>query len=278
MPLMGCRIRPRISSQGERLLTWRYIRRRLEDRCICRDPMSALIKLLCILAVSVSLHVAHTSPSKASTNELRVEATVDNMLERVVQFGVNLIKVHKGIFWAVGAAEVVALMVTTFLSPYVDPRITSALIKSGNPADLYLTPLSTLGAILIVSGTLIRWQCYRTLKSLFTFEVSIRKDHRLVTTGPYGIVRHPSYSGMLSVHLGVYCWWGSRGSWLRESGFLDTIVGRTALALFAIYEMGVLGGLLMRAPVEDAALKKEFGEEWNAYASRVQYVFIPGIC
>jgi protein-S-isoprenylcysteine O-methyltransferase Ste14 len=128
-----------------------------------------------------------------------------------------------------------------------------------------------------VSGALIRQQCYQTLKSFFTFEVSIRKDHNLITTGPYGIVRHPSYAGMLAVHIGMYCWWGSRGSWMMESGALDTIGGKAALAIYAIYEMAIMGGLLMRAPIEDAALQKKFGEEWNAYARQVPYAVIPGI-
>jgi hypothetical protein len=54
--------------------------------------MSALFKLPCILAVSLSLHVAHTTPSKAPANE---RATVDNILEKVVQFGIDFIGVMK---------------------------------------------------------------------------------------------------------------------------------------------------------------------------------------
>jgi len=32
---------------------------------------------------------------------------------------------------------------------------------------------------------------------MFTFEMSIRKEHILVTSGPYGVVRHPGYTGAL---------------------------------------------------------------------------------
>ncbi|GLB44302.1 putative class VI-like SAM-binding methyltransferase superfamily, isoprenylcysteine carboxyl methyltransferase family protein [Lyophyllum shimeji] len=236
--------------------------------------MSSLIKLPVILAVAISLHVAHTTPSKSSSNE---EATVNTALEWVVQFGISIIKFVKGLFWAVAAAEMAAIMSTTLLSSYVDPRIAFALIKNGDPEALHLTPLSTVGAVLVVGGTLLRWQCYRAMKSLFTFEVSIRKDHHLITTGPYAMVRHPSYSGMLAIHIGMYCWWGSRGSWLREAGFLDTTGGKIALVAFAMYEMGVLGGLLMRAPVEDVMLKKQFGAQWTAYAHRVPYALVPGV-
>jgi protein-S-isoprenylcysteine O-methyltransferase Ste14 len=256
--------------------------------------MSALTKLPCIMAVSLSLHVAHTIPSKAPPNE---QATLNNMLERVVQFSISIIKLKKvrgvlrqvwnggptsspqGIFWAIGIAEILTIILTTgtFLSPHVDQRIASAFIKNGNATDLYLTPLSAVGAILVVSGGLVRQQCYRTLKTLFTFEVSIRKDHTLITTGPYGVVRHPSYAGVLAIYIGMYCWWGSRGSWIMESGFLDTIGGKAALATSAIFETGKLGGLLMRVPIEDAALQKQFGEQWNTYARRVPYALFPGI-
>jgi len=159
----------------------------------------------------------------------------------------------------------------------VDPRIASALVKNGNPNALRLSPLSTIGTALVVGGVLVRLQCYRTLRSLFMFEISIREDHRLVTTGPYAIVRHPSYSGTLAIHIGMYWWWGSRGSWLRESEFLDTIGGKIGLWVFATYMMGVLGALLMRGPVEDAALKKQFGTQWSAYARQVSYALVPGI-
>ena len=38
---------------------------------------------------------------------------------------------------------------------------------------------------------------------LFTVERSIRKDHLRVTSGPYAIVRHPSYTGLLIVYIGM---------------------------------------------------------------------------
>ena len=38
---------------------------------------------------------------------------------------------------------------------------------------------------------------------MFTFEMSIRKDHMLITSGPYGVVRHPGYTGFLLVVIGM---------------------------------------------------------------------------
>ena len=38
--------------------------------------------------------------------------------------------------------------------------------------------------------------------SHFTFELTLQKDHKLVTSGPYRIVRHPSYIGIYAFYLG----------------------------------------------------------------------------
>ena len=53
-------------------------------------------------------------------------------------------------------------------------------------------------------GGLIRYKCYRALGTMFTFEMSIRKDHMLVTSGPYSIVRHPGYTGIFLVVIGIF--------------------------------------------------------------------------
>jgi len=54
-----------------------------------------------------------------------------------------------------------------------------------------------------IFGGIIRHMCYQSMGSMFTVERSIRKDHILVTWGPYAIVRHPSYTGLLIVFIGM---------------------------------------------------------------------------
>ncbi|KAG6825868.1 hypothetical protein H0H92_002039 [Tricholoma furcatifolium] len=171
------------------------------------DNMSALIKLPCVLAVSTALHIAHTSPGKSSVEE---RTQVDGFLENVVKFGTRLIQYVKAIYWSVGIVEMASIL-SAVLAP--GSKIASLFVKSGGSdmSRLHLTPLSALGLFLIVFGTWLRMECYSAMKNLFTFEVSIRKDHKLVTTWPYNVVRHPSYSGMLAIHVGMYCWFGSQG-------------------------------------------------------------------
>jgi protein-S-isoprenylcysteine O-methyltransferase Ste14 len=66
-----------------------------------------------------------------------------------------------------------------------------------------MSPQFVCGFLLTVLGGYVRFRCYRELGHLFTFEMSIRKDHRLITIGPYSIVRHPGYAGVLFTMGGV---------------------------------------------------------------------------
>ncbi|KAF9468412.1 hypothetical protein BDZ94DRAFT_1154265, partial [Collybia nuda] len=179
------------------------------------------------------------------------------------------------VYWAVGIAEIATVWASNWPTAPGSSQILSRLMLRGNIDDIYLTPLSASGVVLITLGTILRMQCYRAMKRLFTFELSIRGDHKLVTTGPYGVVRHPSYSGLLLIYAGMACWYGSQGSWLRESGILETRGGMVFFGIFGTLLGGALLGLLNRMPAEDEALKKRFGTEWIEYARRVPHFVIP---
>src|SRR6266498_1396694 len=73
--------------------------------------------------------------------------------------------------------------------------------QQNNPHSINTTPLETwtpgdiLSFLLIVLGSTLRIYSIQTLGHYFTCNVEILKDHKLVTTGPYKYIRHPSYSG-----------------------------------------------------------------------------------
>jgi hypothetical protein len=56
--------------------------------------------------------------------------------------------------------------------------------------------------ILFAAGLLLRWWAIITLGRFFTVDVTIEKDHELVERGPFRIVRHPSYTGVLLAFVG----------------------------------------------------------------------------
>jgi protein-S-isoprenylcysteine O-methyltransferase Ste14 len=85
------------------------------------------------------------------------------------------------------------------------------------------------------------------------FGAQLFANQKLVTGGPYTIVRHPMYAGLLLASLGsllIYHTW-------------------TTL-LFAFFTPA----LFMRARREEAALAAEFGERWQAYCKRIR-AFLP---
>ena len=95
----------------------------------------------------------------------------------------------------------------------------SHFIFSGGTAERVCMSLPFfVGTFMASIGGLIRYKCYRAMGTLFTFEMSIRKGHMLITSGPYAIVRHPSYAGVILVVIGMFLVHGS------EVNFTLTVV------------------------------------------------------
>jgi protein-S-isoprenylcysteine O-methyltransferase Ste14 len=60
-----------------------------------------------------------------------------------------------------------------------------------------------VGIGLMVAGMALRLWAVRTLGRFFTVTVDVATDQRVVDSGPYALLRHPSYTGMLVVYLGI---------------------------------------------------------------------------
>lgn len=178
-----------------------------------------------------------------------------------------------------GIAEIMTILAWNFRSSAVSQAILSLLVtKGGRPERLQLTPIITLGGIMIITGSLIRLVTYRYLGEFFRFEASIQGNHKLVTGGPYSIVRHPGYTGLLISHSGWFLWQFWEGSWVRESGLWGTAQGKFATLSYAVIMIiGTLYLVLTRMSNEDEALQKKFGKQWEDWAKKVPYYVVPGI-
>lgn len=119
------------------------------------------------------------------------------------------------------------------------------------PAWLHreLRATQPLGLALFALGIVVRTWAIVSLGRMFTVDVAILEGHRLVTTGPYRWLRHPSYSGVLAAVLGLGI----------LSGHAVALVLVTATALFA---------LVRRIRVEERALAEAFGPAWDAHRAR----------
>jgi protein-S-isoprenylcysteine O-methyltransferase len=112
----------------------------------------------------------------------------------------------------------------------------------------YRVTVYLIGLILFALGLVIRWVAIIHLGRFFTVNVAIAEDHRLITTGPYRFVRHPSYTGSLFIFLGY---------------------GLCMLNIFSLATvfLPVSVAFLWRMHVEEAALRGAFGKRYLTYAA-----------
>ena len=113
-----------------------------------------------------------------------------------------------------------------------------------------------LGVVLYTFGGALRLWPVFVLGNRFSGLVAIQPGHMLVTSGVYGVIRHPSYLGLLVNSLG----WALA----FRSG-----VGVLLTAL-------TIPPLLARIRAEEKLLRTHFGDEYDAYRART-WRLIPGL-
>src|SRR6516162_1130318 len=86
------------------------------------------------------------------------------------------------------------------------------------PLSLSMTPrapwLRAAGACVCVVGLLVTLWARWTLGGNWSSAVTFKQDHELIRTGPYRLVRHPIYSGLLVMALGTALNFGQLRCWL----------------------------------------------------------------
>ena len=113
-----------------------------------------------------------------------------------------------------------------------------------------------LGVALFAAGGALRiWPVF-VLGNRFSGLVAIQPGHTLVTSGIYGVIRHPSYLGLLINSLG----WSL--AFRSGVGVLLTVL--------------LIPPLLARIDAEENLLYSQFGDNYNAYRSHT-WRLIPGI-
>ena len=113
------------------------------------------------------------------------------------------------------------------------------------------------GAILLIAGTAFRLYAIHILGKLFTSTVQIKKEHQIVTAGPYKFLRHPSYTGAYAAMLG-------------SAIFLHSISG------ILIFGAGMFFVYHLRIKAEERSLIAQFKKEYLEYCKHT-YRMIPFI-
>jgi protein-S-isoprenylcysteine O-methyltransferase Ste14 len=103
-----------------------------------------------------------------------------------------------------------------------------------------------LGVATLVAASLLRRHCWRLLGASFTGDVRAHPDQRIVTTGAYALVRHPSYTAGILMNIGIGL---ALGSWASTA--------LLALASFIVYGY--------RIAVEERTLLAVVGDPYRRF-------------
>jgi protein-S-isoprenylcysteine O-methyltransferase len=114
-----------------------------------------------------------------------------------------------------------------------------------------LSLLQPLGVALVGLGLIIRWYAIIYLGRFFTVNIALAPGHHVVDTGPYRLVRHPSYTGLALIFTGLgLCY----ANWL-------------SLLLVFVAPMIVLRRRIM---IEERVLHGALGDAYASYCARTR--------
>ncbi len=113
------------------------------------------------------------------------------------------------------------------------------------------------GVILFFLGLILRWSAIIVLGRFFTVDVQIAPDHELVQAGPFRLLRHPSYTGVL----------------LAFAGFGLSLANWAALLVLIV---PITAAFIRRMNVEEEALRAALGTPYLEYMARTKRL-LPGI-
>lgn len=138
--------------------------------------------------------------------------------------------------------------------------VAAAWSRRGRPEVLLVDgngPELATGVFLIALGLVLRQWTARTMGKEFLVRLDLPPGHRLVDSGPFRTIRHPSYAALLLVAIG------------------------TAIALESLLALLVALGLwlpvmILRVRREERLLGSRFGQVWETYRRRTHRL-IPGL-
>jgi protein-S-isoprenylcysteine O-methyltransferase Ste14 len=145
-----------------------------------------------------------------------------------------------------GAGERIALLVCLIagavvvnFAPLVVP---GAAIRPGVVAF-------AAGMVVLLAGLVLRGWSFKVLGQYFTHVVMVSSDQPVITAGPYRVLRHPSYAGVMLAGI---------GAGLASANWAD----------LAVVTLLIVAPLLWRIHIEERALMTTLGERYRSYAAQ----------
>jgi|HubBroStandDraft_6_1064221.scaffolds.fasta_scaffold83068_4 protein-S-isoprenylcysteine O-methyltransferase Ste14 len=149
------------------------------------------------------------------------------------------IRVRSGGFWIGAVLCLIIGAAAVNLAPRLVP---AAAIGPGAVAF-------AVGMVFLVGGLVLRGWSFKALGDYFTHTVMVTPDQPVIAKGPYRVLRHPSYTGILLASMGIGL---ASANWVAVAG-----VTLPTLML-----------LLYRIHVEEKALLTTVGDPYRTYAAQ----------
>lgn len=118
------------------------------------------------------------------------------------------------------------------------------------------TVIKILGIAMEIGGAAVAIWARRSLGSTWSAEITIKQDHKLIRNGPYSKVRHPIYSGLLTMYAGTAIVSG------QMHALLGLLLGITAY--------------LRKTRMEEQNLVIAFGSKYQTYRNETS-ALVPGL-
>jgi protein-S-isoprenylcysteine O-methyltransferase Ste14 len=125
-------------------------------------------------------------------------------------------------------------------------------------ADYRLRPAPLItGIVLIVPGLWLFYRSHADLGTNWSMTLEVREGHTLVTQGVYRSIRHPMYSALFLLSIGL------------AFALPNVIAGPAYLVTYGLL-------FALRIGREEAMMREEFGKDYESYAARTRRL-IPGV-
>jgi protein-S-isoprenylcysteine O-methyltransferase Ste14 len=148
-------------------------------------------------------------------------------------------KVLKRQKWAIRLLQITSLSVV-LVAPYLDRKGVGVIGRE--------TVVRTVGVGLTFFGYILMNLAVVALGGQFSTDVTIRKNHRLVTGGIYRHIRHPRYLGIVLFTSGI------------------SLVFRSWIGV--VLSVATLLILIWRIRDEEGWMRRAFGKDWEAYVEK----------
>jgi protein-S-isoprenylcysteine O-methyltransferase len=125
------------------------------------------------------------------------------------------------------------------------------------PGDFASMPVQVAGLVVMGIGIAVRSFAIAQLGRLHSPNVAVQADHRVVDTGLYKRIRHPSYLGAIIAFLGCAI---ALGNWIS----------------IAVVMVLTVPAYLFRIREEEAALAGQLGQPYRDYQARTHRL-VPGV-